>query len=251
MSPAALLRIVTVVLALSIVVVVWRRRPQPGAAPFALMMLAAGAWAFFALLEHTAVDAAAKVRYAALEYPGIMAVAPLWLVYALDYTGHADRLRRRHLVALAVMPVLTVALVWTNDLHHLIWPTITPSSPEPGAPLVYGHGAWFWLAAASNYALLVAGTATLVAAVARAHARYRAQTAALLAGMALPWIGNALYLVNARLLGGIDPTPLAFALTGVVYAVGVFNRQLFDLVPVARHALIEGMADGVLVGQIR
>jgi hypothetical protein len=65
-SPAALLRIFTVVLALGIVVVVWRRRPQPGAAPFALMMLAAGAWAFFALLEHTAVDVAAKVRYAAL-----------------------------------------------------------------------------------------------------------------------------------------------------------------------------------------
>src|SRR5262249_520293 len=32
-----------------------------------------------------------------------------------------------------------------------------------------------------------------------------------------------------------------------VFSVGLFRRGLFDLVPVARHALIEGMADGVLV----
>src|SRR5207247_94063 len=83
----------------------------------------------------------------------------------------------------------------------------------------------------------------------RAHARYHGQAAALLVGLALPWIGNAVYLLGgARVLGGVDPTPLAFALTGLVYAVGLFKRSgLFDLVPVARHALIEGMADGVLV----
>src|SRR5204863_2123148 len=90
------------------------------------------------------------------------------------------------------------------------------------------------------------GTVVLVASLARVHARYHGQTAALLIGLALPWIGNALYLGGVRVLGA-DPTPLAFALTGLVYAAGLFRRGLFDLVPVARHALIESMADGVLV----
>jgi signal transduction histidine kinase len=144
------------------------------------------------------------------------------------------------------MPLLTVALVWTNGWHHLVWTSLTPSGPA-GAPLVYGHGAWFWLAAAYNYVLLVAGTVVLVAALARMPAPYRSQGAALLLGVALPWLGNALYLSGISVLGGADPTPLAFALTGVVFAAGLFRRRLFDLVPVARHALIESMADGVVV----
>ena len=226
----------------------WRRRAQPGAGPFALMMLAAGWWSAGALLEHAAIEPPAKVFWAALEYPGIMALAPLWLLFALDYAGRGGVFHGGRAAALAVVPLVTVALVWTNGWHHLVWTSFTPSSPAPGAPLVYGHGPAFWLAAAYNYVLLVAGTVVLVATLARAHARYRGQTAALLTGLALPWLGNALYLGGgARGLGGVDPTPLAFALTGLVFAAGLFRRGLFDLVPVARHALIEGMADGVLV----
>ncbi len=247
MTPVAGTRGLTVVVALLIVVVVWRRRPQPGATPFALLMLAAAEWAGGALLEHTSREVASKVVFAALEYPGIMAMAPLWLAFALAYTGHAAALTAGRAAALAVMPLVTIALVWTNPWHHLVWTSFTPSSPVAGAPLVYGHGAWFWLAAAWNYALLLAGTIVLVISLARAHRPFRAQGAALLLGMVLPWIGNALYLSGAGVLGGVDPTPLAFVLTGIVYSVGVFHRGLFDLVPIARHALIDSMADGVLV----
>ena len=211
------------------------------------MMLAAGWWSAGALLEHAALEPSAKLAWATLEYPGIMAVAPLWLLFAVEYGGRAPLLAGRRTAALALMPLLTVLLVGTNGWHHLVWSVVTPSSPMPGAPLLYSHGPWFWLAAAYNYVLLVAGTILLAASLAHAHARYRGQTAALLIGLALPWIGNALYLGGARVLGGVDPTPLAFALTGLVFALGLFRRGLFDLVPVARHALIESMADGVLV----
>jgi len=211
------------------------------------MMLAAGWWSAGALVEHASSEAAVKVFWAALEYPGIMAVAPLWLLFAADYAGRGARLRGRRAAALAIMPVLTVALVWTNGWHHLVWTTITPSSTAPGAALVYRHGPWFWAAAAYNYALLLAGTVVLIASLGRVHARYHGQTAALLIGLALPWLGNALYLSGVMRFGNVDPTPLAFALTGLVYAGGLFRRRLFDLVPVARHALIESMADGVLV----
>jgi signal transduction histidine kinase len=247
LSAAALLRVLTLALCATLSAVVWRRRAQPGAAPFALLMLAGGEWALFALLEHAAVSPGAKVVFAALEYPGIMAVGPLWLVFALAYAG-SGAIRRRRGLALASVPVLTVLLAWTNPWHHLLWSSVTPSSPEPGAPLVYGHGPWFWLIAVPyNYALLAAGTGVLIAALARLHAPYRRQAAALLAGLALPWIGNALYLAGVDVASGVDPTPLAFALTGVVFATSLFSRRLFDLVPVARHALIESMADGVLV----
>src|SRR5207247_94061 len=94
LSPAALARLLTVLLSVTIFAVVWRRRAQPGAAPFALMLMAAGWWSAGALLEHAATAPATKLVYAALEYPGIMAVAPLWLLFALGYAGHGGALGR-------------------------------------------------------------------------------------------------------------------------------------------------------------
>ncbi len=200
-----------------------------------------------AALEHAAVDPAAKIAFAKLEYAGIVSVAPLWLTFALVYTGRVGWLTPARVALLWVVPVLTLALAWTNEQHGLVWPRVTPQSPAPGAPLVYGHGSAFWIAATYNYVLNAAGAVALVSAIVRRRAHYRRQAVALGAGLAVPWLGNAAYLLNVHGLGGIDPTPIAFTITGVVYAFGVFRLGLFDLVPVARDVLIESMADGVLV----
>jgi PAS domain S-box-containing protein len=246
-SPYSLVLGLAAALQLVLALAVWRRRARPGAGPFAGLLLAAGEWAALAALEHASVSPARKILCARLEYLGIMSVAPLWLTFALAYTGRGGWLTRARLALLAVVPVVTVGLVWTNEWHRLVWTAIVPSSATPGAPLVYGHGAWFWTAAAYNHALLVAGTAVIVSAVVRMPSRYRHQAIALFAGLAMPWIGNALYLTGASPLGGVDPTPLAFAATGAAYALGLFRHRLFDLVPVARHTVVESMADGVLV----
>jgi PAS domain S-box-containing protein len=245
-SPPSLVLGLAALLSMVLVVVVWRRRPTPGATPFCWLLLAAAAWAAMAALEHAAIAPAAKVFWAKLEYPGIVSVSPLWLTFVLAYTEQTAHLSPRGRVALWIVPLLTVALAWTNEWHHLVWTSIEPSSARPGAPLVYGHGAWFWLAASYNYVLNLLGAVALVSALVRWPGRYRSQWAALLVGLALPWLGNALYLAGANPLR-IDLTPLAFTLTGLVYAWGVFRLQLFDLVPVARDLVMESMSDGVLV----
>jgi two-component system NtrC family sensor kinase len=242
---------ISAVVALALPLVIARRRVTPGTVPFALLLVAAAEWAGAAALEHAASAPATKVFCAKLEYPGISAVAPLWLTFALAYTGRDAWLTRGRAAALWIVPALTVALAWTNEWHHLVWTSITPVGPAPGAALAYGHGVWFWMAAAYNHALLLAGTAAVLVALVRFRARYRRQTVALVVGLALPWIGNALYLGGWRVLEGRDPTPLAFTLTGLVYALGVFGFGLLDLVPLARHALIDSMADGVLVTDAR
>jgi PAS domain S-box-containing protein len=245
-APSAIL-VLSACLGLVIAVVIWRRGSAPAARPCSLLLVAAAAWAGMAAFEHAAVDPAAKVAFAKLEYPGIVSVAPLWLTFALAYTGRRRWLTPARAAALWVVPVLTLALVWTNEWHGLVWPRVTPQSLVPGAPLVYAHGPAFWAAAAYNYVLNAAGAVALVSAIVRRREQYRRQALALGAGLAVPWLGNAAYLLHVPVLGGIDPTPVAFTVTGLVYAFGVFRLGLFELLPVARDVLIERMADGVLV----
>lgn len=224
-----------------------RRRTTSGSLVFALLLVAAGEWGFMTALERLVIGQAAKISCAKIEYLGIMSIAPLWLMFALHYTGQDRWLTRRKLLLLWVIPVITVILAMTNEWHHLIWPNIYPSSDAPGATLTYEHGVAFWLAAIFNYTLLLAGSITLIQAIYRFPQIYHRQAAALLTGMAFPWIGNVLYLTNINPLGPFDLTPLAFSATGIVYVWTIFRGRLFDLMPIARYLLVEQMADGMIV----
>jgi len=68
-----------------------------------------------------------------------------------------------------------------------------------------------------------------------------------LLGVFAPWIGNVLYVTQLNPFPNLDLTPFGFTLSGLALAWGLFRFRLFDIVPVARSAIFEGMSDGVLV----
>jgi PAS domain S-box-containing protein len=113
--------------------------------------------------------------------------------------------------------------------------------------LVYEHGPGVWLNMLYSYPLLLLATIWLVRVVFRSAQLYRRQAGALLAGAAIPWVVNASYLAGYRPFPSLDLTPIAFALTGLMIALGIFRFQMLNIVPVARDTLIESINDGVLV----
>lgn len=243
----AYLLILAVLLAFGIAAVAWRRRNAPGGVAFVLMMLATATWEFFRLLESIAVEPGAKIYWARFEYIGIASVPVLWLLFTRQYS------RREHArlglgpAWLWIVPAATVALAFSNEQHGWLWSEISPASDTRGAHLIYGHGPGFWITALYNYLLVLAGTVTLLATILRGTGIDRRQTIALLAGAMVTWIANMVYLSGFGPVPGLDPTPLTFNLTGVIYAYTLYRYRLFDLVPVSRHTLLENMIEGVLV----
>lgn len=235
------------VLAATLALLAWRR-PVPGSGAFALMMLAVAEWGALSALEFAATGLATKVAWSKLEYIGIVAIPPLWLLFTRAYAGLAA-LPRPANALLWVIPAVTLGLALTNERHGLIWARITASGP--GRPLVYHHGPWFWLAVAYEYPLLLSGSVLLLRSVAHAPRDYRGQAVILLAGLAVPWLGNLAYLLGLIPVLGLDPTPFVFALSGLLFFVGAFRFRLLDLTPVARATLVEGLIDGVLVVDLR
>jgi PAS domain S-box-containing protein len=76
---------------------------------------------------------------------------------------------------------------------------------------------------------------------------YRGQAVALLVAMAVPWIGNIVYLAGLSPIPYLDPTPFAFTISAVALVWGIFGFQLVDLTPVARDRVVEEMAEGMIV----
>ncbi|MBN1936449.1 MAG: PAS domain S-box protein [Anaerolineae bacterium] len=234
-------------LAILVALLAWTRRRTPGSIYFALLMVAVAVWAFTGAVEFSLVAVPAKILWGKLSYLGIVNVSPLWLLFALRYNQQPRQLSRIQTLLLWIVPVAILTLAATNERHHLVWSHITPVSDAPGALLIYEHGVVVWFNAAYSYLLLLIGTIVLVRVVLRSAQLYRRQVGALLLGAALPWIGNVIYVFGLSPWPGYDITPVAFALTGLTLAYGLFRFRMFDLVPVARDALIENMADGVLV----
>ena len=226
---------------------VWRRRSVPARATFALFMLAAAVWLLGYALELGSVDVSDKVLWAKLQYLSIVAVPSAWLAFVLQYTGRAELLSRRNVALLAVEPLATLVLVWTNHAHGMIWRNTTLRAVRGLLLLEFDHGLWFWVHIAYSYTLLLVSTLLLSGMFTRVQRPYRDQIGVLLIAALAPWVGNALYILDLTPLSPLDLTPFAFALSSVVVAWGLCRSHLLDVMPVARDAIIQGMVAGVIV----
>jgi PAS domain S-box-containing protein len=224
----------------------WRHRMVRGAAAFAVLMLAVMAWALSYAPDVSSSDLAVKVFWSKIEYFGIVTVPVAWLAFALQYTGRDRWLKPWTLALLSLPSLVTLSLVWTNEMHGLIWRSVSlVYRPEfVGWKAVYGPA--FWAFTAYSYVLLLIGTGLLLWATFRAPTLYRGQVAGLLIGSLVPWLGNILYNVGLNPLPGIELTPLAFSITGLALAWATFRWRLLDVGPVARDTVFESMDDGVI-----
>jgi PAS domain S-box-containing protein len=239
--------LVAIIASVTLLVIVWRRRPGPGVMPFAALMVAVTFWSLCNLLEMLVTDYTIKFIFVRFNYLGITVVPAAWLVFVLEYTGRIQQLSRRNLQLLAIEPVLVQLFIWTNAYHHLFW---TYSGLRESGGYVFQeavYGAAFWAHGLYSYLLILAGTVLLIRALVRAPDLYRGQITWLLVGTFTPWVGNMMYLSGLNPLPDIDLTPLAFSITGLTMGWSLYRYRLLDIAPVARDTMFESMSDAVVV----
>ena len=248
-SPAIVLLLTTVV-AGGLAVYTWTLRKMPGAEALFVMIVGAGIWALADASGLGSVDLPMRMFWSKASYFGIVLIPVAWLAFAVAYTGR-EPLSRPALAILAIEPIITLALVWTNELHGLIWSSIAVLSTRPYIELARQYGEWFWIHTAYSYLLLGIGAYLLLAMAFRLRRAYRGQSLVLLLSIAVPWVANALYLLQISPLPGLDLTPFGFLAAGLVLILGLYRYRVLDifpgLLPIARDAVVEAMVDGVLV----
>ncbi len=222
----------------------WLRRSVAGGMFLAYMMLASAAWSLMDGLTMTHQTLAEKTLWSQLSYLGILSLPVLFLQFALEYSYQDEWLTRRNKLYLWILPVLSFIIVMTNEFHHLIWQEVIWISPN--SMLAYRYGAWFWVIVAYLYVFIVAATVSLLIAVIRNRNLYRRQALTLLFAVPLPVLANISYVFKLT-PQGIDPTSIAFVVTGILLTWNIYHNQLFELAPVARDIVIESMIDGMVV----
>src|SRR5436309_85473 len=228
----------------------WRRRLMAGVVPFSILMLAVAVWTLGYALELAGGDIPTKIFGLGIEYLGIVIVPTAWLALALQYTGRTKWLTPRLLVLLSIEPLITLVLVWTNNMHHLWNTKVGLEITNAFTVLVITRGLWYWINVAYSYLLILFGTALLISFIPtlrRSASVYRGQVSALFIAVLVPWVSNVVTLFGLSPLPNLDLTPLAFTVTGVAMAWNLFRFRLLDITPVARNAVVESMSDAVIV----
>jgi signal transduction histidine kinase len=233
-------------IALALVVMCWRRRAISGSRSLAGLLLALAVWSGAELLELLAVGPGAKIMWSKFSYLGAATCPTLLLVFAVEYTQRKKYLAPRFVLLRWLVPLITLALVFTNDWHGWVWDRITPI-PSDLELLSYGHGGWFWVNALYSYGVVLLAMFMVATTAARASIVYRGQAFALLISIGIPLFANAIYVLEYSPMEGLDISPFAFILSGCLLAFGIFRLRLLDLVPVARDLLLAELDDGVIV----
>lgn len=232
----------------ALVVYIWRHHwNKPEARKLALLMSAVAVWSLLYALELKDGSLPGKFFWARLKYLPIVVVPATWVVFALEYAGRIKWLSRRSLILLAIGPICTLLMVWTNNIHHLFWTDVALYTRDEVSTLSLPVGAGFWAAAAYSHLVFLFGAFIILDTLIRSQRLYRRQAGIILVGGVVPWLGNIVFLAGASPFPHLDMTPFSFAITCFVCAVGLSHYQLLDVVPVAHDAIIKDLDDAVMV----
>jgi PAS domain S-box-containing protein len=245
-TPYTLPVVVAAVVSAGVAFLAWRRRPAAGATSFTLLMLTVTWYALATALTLSDATLSGQYFWTRMGILGLFTIPVALLAFALKYTGHQKWLTPRNVVLLLIPPLATQALAWTNNSHRLLFAEIRPVLDGDVLYLSFTRGAFMNVINAYAYLLLLLATFLLGRAFVRSPRLYRGQIGILLAGILPIWLVNAIQLLGLNPLP-VPPTPLLFTLFGLTGTLSLYHYRLFDIMPVARDAIIESMDDAVIV----
>jgi PAS domain S-box-containing protein len=182
-----------------------------------------------------------------VKYAGILGLGPTQFWFGLTYTNRTAFFTRRRWALLLAWPVGIFLLVLTAPAHDLLWSVEGLVRGPPAATIDRVDGPLVSLNFIYQFVLILA-TYVLIALVGlNRGGRYRRQVVLMLAGGTIPFAGAVVLLANGNPAAALDPTAFAYTITGIVFAIALFRYDFLDLVPVARHTLVDAMSDPVFV----
>jgi len=243
----SVLFIFATVITFSVAYLAWRKRSVTGGLDLTWLMIASGIGTFFLIFETAAPTMAQKIFWAKLEFFGGLTTPVFYLMFVFRYIGMEKILSVKNIVWLFTIPAITMALILTNEYHHLFWPGFSEISEKTNL-MLYFHGIAFWIGyVAYTYILLLIATLYLIRFIIWHSQTFRTQAWIILIGSLCPWLASVIYLTGANPFPGMDLTPFSMILSGALMVYGILYYGLLDLVPVAREILVETMTDGILV----
>ncbi|SEQ40591.1 histidine kinase N-terminal 7TM domain-containing protein [Natrinema salaciae] len=219
---------------------------EPSVRAFVGLNVGSALWSGAYAIQVLSVSLQTKLAWFTVAWIGSVLVVVSIFSFAIAYTGYEKWLSRRTLLLVAIEPIFAFVLLVTRyqNLYTQSAETVSVSGlivlDRSFGPIGLIHVLYL-------YSLLIVAAGFLLRMAYNSRRVYKVQAIAVLIAILVPIFANIVWFLELGPIEGIDFTPVAFVVSGLVYAVTVYRHHLLDIQPVARTAVVENMRDGFLV----
>lgn len=159
---------------------------------------------------------------------------------SLIFTNTKITFKKSYLLLL-VIPILSLVVLWTNDLHHLFYIQYSSSF----ADTIYGP--YFYVHSVYTYLLLIIGIGRLLIFSIRTAGFFSKQSLLISIGLACPVIVNVLGSFLKLIPMTVFVTPISFSVSIICFALAIFKFDFLGIAPIALRKIADRMSDCYLV----
>ncbi|WP_040206756.1 histidine kinase N-terminal 7TM domain-containing diguanylate cyclase [Neobacillus jeddahensis] len=179
-----------------------------------------------------------------IQYVGMPFGPPLGLLFVMQYLGL--KITRARILALLAIPCVSLAMVATNDSHHLHY-RVFEVDPILGAPYIHQEiGIWYMIHGVYIFACMFVAFLLILSRWRETAKVYRPQIISLAFGQLVPMLTAFVYLIGFTPVG-IDPVPMVLWLSSLLYLWSINSSRMFTIMPIAKDTIFNSINDGVMV----
>ncbi|WP_404456474.1 histidine kinase N-terminal 7TM domain-containing protein [Oceanobacillus kapialis] len=222
-----------------------RRRRYTGVATyFVLYTIVITIYCFTAAFSLMATNLEEIKFWTIMQYTAMPLSSPLGLLFTMRYLGM--KMKRKTWIFLLIIPVISLFMVATNDLHHLHY-RVFEIDPSLGTPFIHIEiGLWYIIHGVFTFTCMFIAFLLVVYRWKETTKKYRPQLLALLIGQLVPMLTAFLYLIGTT-PPGVDPVPMVLWITSILYLWSISSSSLLAITPIAKNTIFNSINDGVMV----
>ena len=238
------------IMAFAIATLLVRRHKAQGVMPLVVMLYLLTLWSFSYAMITVVPTLEAKRFWLRVENIGIQTLPVLWFFFTIQYMRLDTWLNKYTGALFFIIPLVSLVLLFSNNWFDLYYSSIQPYSAL-GGPLVVKGTKWYYVVLVQSYSLNLTAIGLLLWRAVQYRNIYRRQMVALSTAALIPIVVNVFYQLAPRVIPSftfrVDLTPISFTFTAILIAMSVFGLRIFDLIPIARHTVMEHIPEMVFV----
>jgi signal transduction histidine kinase/DNA-binding NarL/FixJ family response regulator len=208
---------------------------------FALFQFAVFIWSVFKIVQYEVPTVEGQLTALRLQYLGIVFIPAF--AFLLAKAISRKPIRGLWLLITYLPGFLFVFFIATDPLLHLFWknPLVAPLPVNPKGS--FG----FWLFMAYAYIHISISCFIIIGTARKSRGAASSWIWRFLCYFSLPFVSNIVFILFFPSFRGYDPTPIAFAVSGILITAAKSKFDFMDAMPYAKDVVLESIDTPLVV----
>lgn len=195
---------------------------------------------------------AARFFWYKMSLVGLTISTSSFFILAVQVTRPKSEIKSRTLFLLSVFPLLTTALIFTNEFHGLVWdPASTSQIVEKTLfPLAHEAGVLYWIFIAYSFFVMGLGCIILIQWVIQSLGFHNRQAQGIIVVVILVLLGCALDIFRLSPLQPFVATTIGLATGTISTACALIPLRRYDVLSISLETIINHIDDCIIVVDI-